>query len=331
MIRIAINGFGRIGRQVLRIGINDPKLEFVAVNDITDANNLAYLLKYDSTHGIFPGKISVKGNNLIVNKKKIKVLSEKDPEKLPWSSLKIDVVIESTGRFRTRDLASLHLKAGAKKVVLSAPAKGKDPVKTIVMGVNHKSYNRKKDNIISNASCTTNCLAPVAKTLNDAFGINKGFITTIHSYTNDQRILDLPHKDFRRGRSAAINLIPTTTGAALAVAKVIPELKGKLDGRAVRVPTACGSLTDFVCELKKKASVEEVNNLFKEASRKSLKGILEYSEDPIVSSDIINNSHSAIFDSLSTMVIKGRLLKVFAWYDNEWGYSNRIIDLVKIL
>ncbi len=329
MVKVAINGFGRIGRQVLRIGLQNKKLNFVAVNDLTDVHTLAYLFKYDSTHGKFPGKVHTQGHNLVIDGKKIKVLSEKEPEKLPWKG--VDIVIESTGRFRTKELASKHLKAGARKVLISAPAKGDDPVKTIVMGVNESSYNKKTDHIVSNASCTTNSLAPVVKVLDDYFGLVHGFMTTIHSYTNDQKILDLPHKDPRRGRAAALNIVPTTTGAAVAVCQVIPKLKGKLDGRAVRVPTPCGSITDFVCELKNKTSVEKVNKVFKEVSKKKLKGILEYSEEPLVSTDIINNPHSSIFDAPSTMMIGDKFLKIFTWYDNEWGYSNRIVDLLKMM
>ena len=296
MVKVAINGFGRIGRQVLRIGLKEKNLDFVAVNDLTDVKTLAYLFKHDSVHGQYPGKVKAQGDYLFIDGKKIKVLSEKNPEKLPWKELGVKIVLESTGRFRTKELASLHLKAGAKKVLLSAPAKGDTPVKTIVIGVNQKIYDKKKDHIISNASCTTNCLAPVVKVLNDKFGIKYGFMTTVHSYTNDQRILDFSHKDMRRGRSAAINIIPTTTGAAIATTKVIPSLKGKLDGMAMRVPTPCGSITDFVCIVKKKTTVEEVNKIMKQAAVRSMKGILKYSEEPLVSTDILNDSHSSIFE-----------------------------------
>ena len=331
MVKVAINGFGRIGRQVLRIGLKEKKLDFVAVNDLTDVETLAYLFKYDSVHGTYPGKVKASGKNLIIDGKKIKVLSEKDPSVLPWKELGVSYVVESTGRFRTKEQASLHLKAGAKKVLISAPAKGKSPVKTIVIGVNDKSYNKKKDHIISNASCTTNCLAPVVKVLHDKFKIKHGFMTTVHSYTNDQKILDLPHKDPRRGRAAALNIIPTTTGAAVATTNVIPSLKGKLDGMAMRAPTPCGSITDFVCVVNKKTTVEEVNKVIKQAASKALKGVLRYSEEHLVSSDILNDSCSSIFDSLSTKVIDGKLLKIVSWYDNEWGYSSRCVDMLKIL
>ena len=331
MVKVAINGFGRIGRQVLRIGLNHPELEFVAANNLTDAKTLAYLFKYDSVHGKFKGNIETHGNDLVINGKKIVVLCEKEPEKLPWKKLNVDVVVESTGVFRTKKLASKHLKAGAKKVLITAPCKGDEPVKTIVMGVNEHDYNKENDHIINNASCTTNCLAPVVKVLHDNFGIEHGLMTTIHSYTNDQKILDLPHKDLRRGRAAALNIIPTTTGAAKAVAEVIPELKGKLNGMAMRVPTPCGSIIDFVCMLKKPATTDKVNELFRNVSQHHLKNILEYSEEPLVSIDIINNPHSSIFDAKSTMMIDDKFLKVVAWYDNEWGYSNRIVDVLKIM
>ncbi len=316
MVQVAINGFGRIGRQVLRIGLNCPELDFVAVNDLSDVETLAYLFKYDSVHGKFNGSIETHGKDLIINGKKIHVLSEKEPDKLPWKKLGVDFIVESTGRFRTKKLASLHLKAGAKKVLVSAPCKGPDKVKTIVLGVNEHEYDKDQDHIINNASCTTNCLAPVVKVLHDNFGIEQGLMTTIHSYTNDQKILDLPHKDLRRGRAAALNIIPTTTGAAKAVTDVIPELKGKLNGMAMRV---------------KPATTEKVNELFKNVSQHHLKNILEYSEEPLVSIDIINNSHSSIFDAASTMMINDKFLKVIAWYDNEWGYSNRIIDVLKLM
>jgi len=330
MVRVAINGFGRIGRQVLRIGIEDPQLEFVAVNDLTDVKTLAYLFKYDSVHGNYKGKVEYHEHDLVINGKKIRVCSERDPEKLPWKELSVDIVVESTGLFTKKELASKHITAGAKKVVISAPAKGGD-VKTIVKGVNEHEYDKAKDVVISNASCTTNCLAPIVKVLNDNFGIEQGFMTTVHSYTNDQVILDLPHKDLRRGRAAAQNIIPTTTGAAVAVTQVIPELKGKLDGLAVRVPTPCGSLTDFVCVLKKDTTVEEVNKLFENVSKYHLKGIIEYSNEFLVSRDIVDNPHSTIFDSQSTMMIGPRYLKIIAWYDNEWGYSNRVVDLLRLM
>jgi len=330
MIRVAINGFGRIGRLVFRAGMKRKGIEFVAINDLTDAKTLAYLLKYDSVHGILDADIKAKGNSIVVNGKEIKIFSEKEPENLPWKKLKIDVVVESTGIFITKEGAEKHLKAGAKKVLISAPAKGDNPIKTIVIGVNEKDYDRKKDDIISLASCTTNCLAPVVKVLNDNFGIEKGFMTTVHAYTNDQKILDLPHKDLRRARAAAMSIIPTTTGAAKAVTLTIPELKGKLDGMAMRVPVADGSITDFVAVLKKEATAEEINKLFRSASEKSLKGILQNTEEPIVSIDIVGNPHSAIFDSELTKT-SGNLVKVVAWYDNEWGYSNRMVDFIKMI
>ena len=330
MIRVAINGFGRIGRLVFRAGMKRKGIEFVAINDLTDAKTLAYLLKYDSVHGILDTDIKAKDNSIIVDGKEIKIFSEKEPENLPWKNLKIDVVVESTGIFITKEGAEKHLKAGAKKVLISAPAKGDNPIKTIVIGVNEKDYDRKKDDIISLASCTTNCLAPVVKILNDNFGIEKGFMTTVHAYTNDQNILDLPHKDLRRARAAAMSIIPTTTGAAKAVTLTIPELKGKLDGMAMRVPVADGSITDFVAVLKKEATAEEINKLFRSASEKSLKGILQYTEEPIVSIDIVGNPHSAIFDSELTKT-SGNLVKVVAWYDNEWGYSNRMVDFIKMI
>ncbi len=328
MVRIAINGFGRIGRQVLRIGINNPELEFIVINDLTDVKTIAHLFKYDSTYRTFNGTVEYDDKNLIVNGKKVLVLAEKDPEKLPWKDLNIDIVVESTGIFTSKEDAAKHLKAGAKKVLISAPAKG---VKVIVKGVNEHTYDKLNDNIISNASCTTNCLAPMVKVLHDNFGLERGFMTTIHAYTNDQKILDFPHKDLRRARSAAVNIVPTTTGAAETVAEVIPELKGRLTGMAMRVPVPCGSLTDFVCVLKKPTNVQHVNWLFKEVANYHLKGILQYTEDPIVSSDIIGNSNSAIFDAKSTMMIGENFLKVVGWYDNEWGYSNRMVDLLKLM
>jgi glyceraldehyde 3-phosphate dehydrogenase len=329
MVRVAINGFGRIGRQVFRIGFNKQDIDFVAINDLTDVETLAHLLKYDSVHGKFEGDVDIQEGNLVVNGKKIKVFAEREPEKLPWQDLNVDIVVESTGVFRTKELASKHLTAGAKKVLLSAPAKSSG-VKTIVLGVNETTYNKEEDHIVSNASCTTNCLAPMVKIINDKFGIEKGFMTTIHSYTNDQRILDLPHKDLRRARAAAMNIIPTTTGAAKAVGLVIPELNGKLDGMAIRVPTPDGSLTDLTVWVKKEVSVEDINKAFKEASEGYFKGVLEYSEEPLVSVDIIGNSHSCIFDSISSKT-HGKLVKVLGWYDNEWGYSSRMVDMLKIL
>jgi len=328
MIRVAINGFGRIGRMVYRAGLNHPELEFVAVNDITDNKTLAHLLKYDSAHGKFEGNVSYDDKGLLVNGKKLLVLAEKDPAKLPWKDLQIDVVVESTGFFTTYDKCKLHLDAGAKKVLLSAPGK-EGEFFTMVKGVNEHLY--KEQLIVSNASCTTNCLAPLVKVLDDNFGVEKGFMTTVHAYTADQRLVDGPHKDLRRARSAAVNIVPTTTGAAKTVAEVMPHLKGKLDGMAIRVPVQDGSITDFTCVLKKNTNIEEINKLFKSVSEHELKGIIEYSDEPLVSTDIVGNVHSSIFDSLSTNVIDGKLVKVVAWYDNEWGYSARMIDLIKIL
>lgn len=330
MIKVAINGFGRIGRLVFRAGINNKNIDFVAVNDLTDAKTLAHLLKYDSVHGILDADIKAKDNSILVNGKEIKIFSEREPEKLPWKKLKIDVVVESTGIFTTKEGAEKHLKAGAKKVLISAPAKGDNPIKTIVIGVNEKEYHKDKDNIVSLASCTTNCLAPLVKVLNDNFGIEKGFMTTIHASTNDQKILDLPHKDLRRARATSLSIIPTTTGAAKAVTLTIPELKGKLDGMAMRVPVADGSITDFVAVLKKEATAEEINKLFKSVAEHELKGILQYTEEPIVSIDVVGNPHSAIFDAELTKT-SGNLVKVVAWYDNEWGYSCRMVDFIEMM
>lgn len=326
-IKIGINGFGRIGRVVYRIAHNHPNIEVVAVNDLTNAETLAHLLKYDSTHGRFSAAVEVKGGNLVIDGKEIKVLAEKNPAKLPWSDLGVEVVLESTGAFRTRDKIELHLKAGAKKVLLSVPSKSPDDVDaTVVMGVNDSDLTPDVK-IVSNASCTTNCLAPMVKAVNDAVGVEEGLMTTIHSYTNDQRILDFPHKDLRRARSAAMNIIPTTTGAAKAIGLVIPELKGKMNGMAIRTPTPDGSLVDLVAVLKKDASVEEINASVKAAAEGPMKGILEYSEDPLVSTDVIGNPHSSIFDSLCTMKIGEKLVKLISWYDNEYGYSCRCVDL----
>jgi len=324
-LKVAINGFGRIGRVVFREAMKSKEIEVVAVNDLTDAAMLAHLLKYDSVHGVLDADVSADGEFIVVNGKKVKVYAEKDPATLPWGELEIDVVIESTGIFRDQAGLNKHIQAGAKKVILSAPAKG--DITTLVMGVNHETYNHETDNIVSNASCTTNCLAPVVKVLNDKFGIQRGLMTTIHSYTNDQRILDLPHEDYRRARAAAESMIPTTTGAASAVTKVIPELKGKLDGMAVRVPTPNVSLVDFVAELKQNVTVEEVNNAFKEAADNELKGLLVYNEIPLVSSDYNGNPSSSTVDGLSTMVLEDNMIKVIAWYDNETAYSARCIDL----
>jgi glyceraldehyde 3-phosphate dehydrogenase len=327
-IRVAINGFGRIGRNVLRAAINTKELEFVAVNDITDAKTLGHLLKYDSIIGNFAGTVEVKETTLLVDGKPIRVLSEKDHTKLPWKELGIDIVIESTGLkiFTDQDAARQHITNGAKKVIISAPAK--QPDATIVMGVNDSMYDPAKHHVISNASCTTNCLAPVAKVLLDNFGIQRGLMTTIHSYTNDQKLLDLPHKDLRRARAAAINMIPTSTGAAKAIGLVIPELKGKMDGVAVRVPTPNVSLVDLVITADKSPTKEEVNAAMKKAADGPLKGILEYVEEQLVSCDFRGNSHSSMLDAPLTFV-NGNMIKIMAWYDNEWGYSVRVVDLAK--
>ena len=326
MIRVGINGFGRIGRLVFRSMAGRENFEVMAINDLTDAATLAHLLKYDSVHRRFPGTVETASDGIIVNGKLVKVFSEKDPSKLPWKELGVDYVVESTGVFRKKSQVEMHLTAGAKKVVLTVPAK--DAIdNTIVLGVNDSDL-KVDDKIISNASCTTNCLAPVSKVLNDHFGIVKGLMTTVHAYTNDQVILDLPHKDLRRARAAAMSIIPTTTGAAKAVGLVIPELKGKLDGFAMRVPTPDGSAVDLTVELEKEASVEEINAAMRAAAEGPMKGILEYTEDPIVSVDIVGNDHSSIFDAPSTMVM-GKLVKVVAWYDNEWGYSVRVADLIE--
>jgi len=328
MVKVAINGFGRIGRLVLKAGINSKELDFVAVNDLTSPETLAHLFKYDSTFGIWDGEVKAEGDSIIINGKKIKVLSEKNPENLPWKDLGVDIAIESTGRFREREKAEAHIKAGAKKVIITAPAKGEDI--TIVMGVNEEKYDPKNHSIISNASCTTNCFAPVVKVIMDKFGIKKGFMTTIHSYTNDQNTLDAPHKDLRRARAAAVSMIPTTTGAARAIGIVIPEMKGKLDGMAIRVPTPDASIIDAVFQVEKETSVEEVNAAFKEAAAGKLSKYLEVSEVPLVSRDFIGNSKSSIVDAEFTKVF-GDLVKVLAWYDNEWGYSCRVIDLAEYI
>ena len=328
-IKVGINGFGRIGRNIFRAAMNDSEIDLVAVNDITDSECLAYLLKYDSSLGNLDAEVSCKPDALVVNGKEIKVLSERDPADLPWGDLGIEIVVESTGLFRDKESASKHLSAGAKKVIISAPAKGEDI--TIVLGVNEKKYNKDEHHIISNASCTTNCLAPVAKVLMDSFGVERGLMTTIHSYTSDQKLLDGPHKDLRRARAAALSMIPTTTGAAAATGLVLPELLGKLDGMAIRVPTPNVSLVDLVAKLETEASVEDINSAMKEASEGSLKGILAYSTEPLVSIDFNGNPNSSIFDSLATMALEGGLVKVLSWYDNEWGYSNRVKDLIKYI
>lgn len=328
-VKLAINGFGRIGRKVFREALEQEDLEVVAINDLTDAAMLAHLLKYDSVHGIFNADVSSEGDYLVVNGKNIRVFAEKDPAALPWKEQQVDIVIECTGIFSTTEKASKHIEAGAKKVILSQPAK--DDMPTFVMGVNADQYNPATDHVISNASCTTNCLSPIAKVLQDQFGIKRGMMTTIHSYTNDQRILDLPHSDYRRARAAAESMIPTTTGAAAAVAKVLPELKGKLDGMAVRVPTPNVSIVDFVAELDKNVTTEELNAALKSASEGDLKGIMDYNELPLVSRDYNGNTASSTVDGLSTMVLGDNLVKVLAWYDNESGYSARCIDLALLM
>jgi len=324
-VKIGINGFGRIGRLVFRAALNNPEVEVVAINDLGNAAANAHLLKYDSVHGILDAEVTAEDGSFKVNGKEVKVFAEKDPAKLPWSSVGVDIVVESTGLFTDATKAAAHLEGGAKKVIISAPAKNEDI--TIVMGVNEDKYDRAQHKIISNASCTTNCLAPVAKVLQEKFGIKRGLMTTVHSYTNDQRILDQIHKDLRRARAAGNSIIPTTTGAAKAVALVLPELKGKLNGFAMRVPTPNVSVVDLVAELGKDVTVEEVNGVLKAAAEGELKGILAYSDEPLVSIDYNGNPHSSIVDGLSTMVIEGSMVKVIAWYDNEWGYSNRVVDL----
>ena len=326
-VKVGINGFGRIGRNFFRAAYKDPSLQIVAVNDITDAKTLAHLLKYDSVHGRFEASVEVKENAIVVNGKEVQVLSCKDAGDLPWGKLGVEIVIESTGRYTDRDGAGKHIAAGARRVIISAPAKGEDA--TFVMGVNEKTFDPAKHFILSNASCTTNCLAPVAKVLLDGFGIERGLMTTIHAYTNDQKILDLPHKDLRRARAAGMSMIPTTTGAAKAVSLVIPELKGKLDGMAIRVPTPNVSVVDLTAELSKSASAEEINAAMKKASEGPMKGILQYVDEPLVSIDFNHDPASSSFDALSTKVIGGKMAKVLAWYDNEWGYSCRLVDLAK--
>jgi len=331
MAKVAINGFGRIGRLTLRAALDKgSNLEFVAVNDLVDAKTLAHLFKWDSVHGPYRGEVKSEGDYLIIDGNKIQVCSEKDPGKLPWKDLGVDIVIESTGIFRKKEQAALHLEAGAKKVIITAPARGGE-VPTFVMGVNESSYDPSNHDVVSNASCTTNCLAPIAKVLMDNFGIKRGIMTTIHAYTNDQMLLDGPHKDLRRARAAAMAMVPTTTGAAEAVGKVIPELNGKLTGVAIRVPTPDVSLVDLVAELDRDVTVDEINAAFKKASEGELEGILVYCEEPLVSVDFTTNPASCIFDALSTRVIEKRMTKVFGWYDNEWGYSYRVIDLAEYM
>lgn len=328
-LKVAINGFGRIGRQIFHINKDKDFFDIVAINDLTDAKTLAHLLKYDSTYGVVPYAISSKDDTIIVEGKSYKIFNKKDPEKLPWKDLGIDLVIESTGFFTDKEEAEKHIKAGAKKVIITAPGKNADI--TMVLGVNQDKYDSAKHNIISNASCTTNCLAPVAKVLNDNFGIEKGFMTTLHSYTNDQRILDLPHKDLRRARAAGLSMIPTSTGAAKAIGLVIPEIDGKLNGLSIRVPTPTVSIVDLNCLLSKNVTKEEINQKLKEAADGPMKRILGYTDEPLVSSDFKGNPLSSIVDGLSTEVIQGNFVKVMAWYDNEWGYSSRVVDLVKMV
>ncbi len=326
-VRVGVNGFGRIGRLVVRAALREgADVEFVGINDLTDARTLAHLFKYDSVHGVFNGTVEAADDALVIDGRRVRVTAETDPANLPWADLGAEVVIESTGRFTQLADAAKHLEAGAAKVIISAPAKGPDV--TLVLGVNDETYDKTAHDVISNASCTTNCLAPMAKVLVDNFGVERGFMTTIHAYTNDQKVLDFPHKDLRRARAAALSIIPTTTGAARAVSLVIPELEGKLDGFALRVPTPDGSATDLVAELKTEVTADEVNAAMKAAAEGPMKGILQYQEDPIVSTDIIGNSHSSIFDPALTMA-KGKLVKVISWYDNEWGYSCRLVDLVQ--
>jgi len=328
-IKVGINGFGRIGRNVVRAGLHNPNIEFVAANDLTDTATIAHLLKYDSTLGRLDEDVKVEDQIIFVGGKPIRIFATKDPAEIDWPSLGVDVVVESTGRFTEAKDAAKHLRGSVKKVIISAPAKGEDI--TIVLGVNDKAYDKSKHHIVSNASCTTNCLAPVAKVLHENFGIEKGSMTTIHSYTNDQNVLDFPHKDLRRARAAALNMIPTTTGAAKAMALVMPELKGKLDGYSMRVPTPDVSAVDLVVVTAKNTSDAEVNGVLKAAAEGPLKGILAYTEDPIVSTDMLHNPNSSIVDSLMTKVLAGNLVKVLAWYDNEWGYSMRVVDLISFL
>jgi glyceraldehyde 3-phosphate dehydrogenase len=328
-IKVGINGFGRIGRNIMRAAMDDSSIDIVAVNDLTNADTLAHLLKYDSILGNLKADIAASGDTITVGRDEFQVLSVKDPAQLPWKSLGVDVVFESTGIFTNRDGAAKHIAAGAKKVVITAPAKGPDL--TVVLGVNEDTYDPAKHHIISNASCTTNCLAPIAKVLHESFGIRKGWMTTVHSYTNDQQLLDLPHKDLRRARAAALSIIPTTTGAALAVGEVLPEIKGRLDGIAMRVPTPNVSVVDLAVLVDKKTSKEEVNAAFKTAADGKLKGILEYTEEELVSIDFRGNPHSSILDSSYTSVMDGDFIKVLSWYDNEWGYSNRCVDLIRYL
>jgi glyceraldehyde 3-phosphate dehydrogenase len=325
-VKVAINGFGRIGRNVFRIASKRSDVEVLAINDMFSPDQLAFLLRYDSVYRRFDGDVKVTGDGLQVNGKAIGVTAEKDPSKLPWKKLGVDLVIESTGVFRKREQCAMHLDAGAKKVILTVPAKGEID-RTIVLGVND-SMLKPEDQIVSNASCTTNCLAPIAKVLHDNFTILNGLMTTVHAYTNDQKLVDTPHSDMRRARAAALNIIPTTTGAAKAIGQVIPDLKGKLDGMAMRVPTPTGSIVDLVAEIEKNAEVAQINAAMKKAAEGPMKGILQYCDDPIVSTDVIANSHSSVFDSLATLMVGKNLVKLVSWYDNEWGYSNRVVDLI---
>ncbi len=329
-VRVGINGFGRIGRLVYRAAMGNANLDIVAVNDITDAKTLAHLLKYDSVHGVLKSEVKTEDNSILVNRKRTEVFAEKDPASLPWKKLGVELVVESTGIFRTAEDAKKHIGAGAKKVLISAPAKGQGPVLNIVLGVNQDKYDPKAP-ILTIGSCTTNCLAPIAKVLNDSFGIVRGFMTTVHAYTADQRLLDAPHKDLRRARAAAAAIVPTTTGAAKALSLILPELAGKLDGVALRVPVTTGSIVDLTCELSREASVDDINNAMKKAASGPMKGILRYTEDPIVSTDVIHNPHSSIFDALSTMVMGKNLAKVFSWYDNEWGFSCRMVEMLELM
>lgn len=327
MLKVAVNGFGRIGRNFFKASLGSRDFRVVAVNDLADSETLGRLLKYDSVFGNFEGKVEWGKGHIKAGKRKVKTLAEKDPAQLPWDELDVDVVVESTGRFRKHEQAEAHLEAGAEKVLLSAPPKGDVPIKQLVLGVNEATYRHKEDRVVSNASCTTNCLAPITKVLDDSFGIVKGFMTTVHAYTSDQRLLDAPHKDMRRARSAAMNIIPTSTGAAKALGKVLPRLEGRITGSAIRVPVANGSIVDLVVELRKRQTPESINKAMRKAAKGRMKGILQYSEEPLVSTDIIGNPHSSIFDSLLTNT-EGDLIEVFSWYDNEWGYSSRLADLI---
>ena len=331
IIKVGLNGFGRIGKAVFRAGVSRPGIEFVAINSRSDPSIYAHLLKYDSVHGRFPGTVELKGKHLSVNGYEVKMFQETDPLNVPWKQLGVDVVIECTGEFRKRADIEKHLHAGAKYVVLTAPPKGDDSIPLYVYGVNHTQFKKEKDLLVSNASCTTNCLAPLAKVLNDAFGIKKGFMSTVHAYTSSQSLIDRSDKDLRRARAAAINIIPTSTGAAKSIGKVIPELAGKLDGTAFRVPVPNGSMVDLVVELNRNVTVEEVNQAVKKAAEGSFKGIIEYSDAHLVSSDVLGNPHSCVFDSLCTQLVAGNLVKILAWYDNEFGYSCRLIDLIQYI